>query len=76
MYLLGLIHDIGHLYGKEGHEQSGAEFRVSTVGQPADPFCDHVPASFIQERTNPLSDIKKGGEDYGDQHVSFWQNNG
>ncbi len=24
MYLLGLLHDIGYLYGKEGHEQSGA----------------------------------------------------
>lgn len=25
MYLLGLLHDIGYLYGKDGHEQRGAE---------------------------------------------------
>ena len=25
MYLLGLIHDIGYIYGKEGHEQNGGE---------------------------------------------------
>ncbi len=25
MYLLGLVHDIGYLYGKEDHERSGAE---------------------------------------------------
>ncbi len=25
MYLLGLVHDIGYLYGKNGHEQNGPE---------------------------------------------------